>query len=91
MATALDHVEHDIAAIGADTPQDTMPSGYEHTPMPIHNVGIVAMGLWLIDNCDLEALATACGDSGNWDFLFTLAPLRLAGISGSPANPIAVL
>ena len=83
--------QHDVAAIGADTAQEALPSGYELTPMPIHTVGIVAMGLWLVDNCDLEALSATCAEVGTWDFLFTLAPLRLAGISGSPVNPVAVL
>jgi hypothetical protein len=56
---------------------------------PIHAVGIVAMGLWLIDNCDLEELAATCDAAGRWEFFFTLAPLRWVGATGSPANPLA--
>jgi hypothetical protein len=47
------------------------------------------MGLWLIDNCDLEELAATAARLNRWDFLFTLNPLRLTGGTGSPANPIA--
>ena len=43
--------------IGSDVAQDPTPSGYKNVSMPIHMVGIVAMGLWLIDNCQLEDLA----------------------------------
>jgi kynurenine formamidase len=78
-----------VAAIACDTAQDAIPSGYTSFRNPIHEVGIVAMGLWLIDNCDLEALATICTDSGRWAFFFTLAPLRWVGATGSPANPLA--
>lgn len=81
--------ERGVVAIGCDTAQDAMPSGYEKVRSPIHSVGIVAMGLWLIDNCDLEGLTQACDRLGKWEFLFTLAPLRWVGATGSPANPLA--
>jgi kynurenine formamidase len=81
--------QRQVAAIGADTAQDVIPSGYTMRN-PVHLVGIVAMGLWLIDNCDLEPLAAACRRHGRWEFLFTLAPLRLTGGTGSPVNPLAV-
>jgi kynurenine formamidase len=80
--------EREVAAIGADTAQDVIPSGYSMRN-PVHLVGIVAMGLWLIDNCDLEPLADACRRLGRSEFLFTLAPLRVAGGTGSPVNPLA--
>jgi kynurenine formamidase len=83
--------QNGVAAIGADTAQESLPSGYPEVPMPVHYVGIVAMGLCLVDNCDLEALAAACEQAGHWDFLFMLAPLRLVGLSGSPANPLAII
>jgi kynurenine formamidase len=81
--------EREVAVIGADTAQDVVPSGYRMRN-PVHLVGIVAMGLWLIDNCDLEPLLAACRERGRWSFLFTLAPLRIAGGTGSPVNPLAV-
>lgn len=79
-----------VAMIGSDTAQDVIPSGYEFSRHPIHAVGIVAMGLWLIDNCDLEALAATCNRLGRWEFQFVLAPLRVVGGTGSPVNPLAV-
>lgn len=81
--------ERGVALIGCDTAQDAIPSGYEAVRNPIHAVGITAMGLWLLDNCDLEALATTCERLGRWAFHFTLAPLRWTGTTGSPTNPIA--
>jgi kynurenine formamidase len=59
--------------------------------MPIHTVAIVAMGVHLIDNLDLDELADACAAEGRWDFLFVVSPLVLERGTASPVNPIAVL
>ncbi|MET8232964.1 cyclase family protein [Micromonospora sp. NPDC005298] len=81
--------ERGVALIGADSPQDVQPSGYDDVLMPVHAVSLVAMGLWLLDNCDLEACATTAAELGQWDFQLAVAPVRFAGTSGSPVNPIA--
>ena len=79
-----------VAMIGSDTTNDTSPQQYEGFINPMHLVGVTAMGLWLIDNCDLEALSKACERYNRWAFHFTLAPLRWLGASGCPVNPIAL-
>jgi hypothetical protein len=90
LRTGYGRVRHEAGAlIGADTPQDVQPSGYEDLAMPVHTVGLVAMGLWLLDNCDLEECATTAAELGQWDFQLAIAPVRFAGTSGSPVNPIA--
>ena len=53
-------------------------------------MGLVGMGLWLIDNGNLEELAQACAARRRWEFLLTIAPLRLQHTTGSPVNPIAL-
>lgn len=82
--------ERDIALLGCDTANDAMPSGYSEPPLPVHAVGLVALGLWLVDNCDLEQLAATAVRLRRWEFLFTIAPLRLTGATGSPVNPLAM-
>ena len=79
-----------IAMLGSDTSNDVRPSHYEEVVQPIHQVGIVAMGLWLIDNADLEDLAEACTRHNRWEFMLSLAPLKLSNTTGSPANPLAI-
>lgn len=79
-----------VALIGADTAQDVIPSGYDGVRIPIHAIGIVAMGLFLLDNCNLEELAARCAQAGRWTFLLQFAPLRFIGATGSPVNPLAV-
>ncbi|GAA2568206.1 cyclase family protein [Winogradskya consettensis] len=81
--------DRQVALIAADTPQDVQPSGYANILMPVHTIGLAAMGLWLLDNCDLEACASAAAELSQWDFHLTVAPIRLSGTSGSPVNPIA--
>jgi kynurenine formamidase len=83
--------ERRIAMLGSDAISDVAPSGYKETPFPIHAIAIVAMGVHLIDNADLEALAQACATHGRHDFLFVLAPLVLERGTSSPVNPLAFL
>jgi kynurenine formamidase len=83
--------ERDVALLAADTINDHSPSGYTGIFSPIHTVGIVGLGLWLIDNCDHAALAAACARAQRWEFLFLVAALPLLNATGCPVNPIAVL
>ena len=79
-----------VAALGCDGVSDVIPSRVRGVPMPIHTVAIVAMGLHLLDNLDLDALAAACAEEGRWEFLLAVAPLVLFRGTASPVNPIAV-
>jgi kynurenine formamidase len=83
--------ERDIAVLGSDMTQDVRPSGFANLTGPIHAVGIVAMGLWLVDNADLEKLAEACGSEGRWEFFMSIGALPLKRATGSPVNPIVVM
>ena len=47
------------------------------------------MGLHLLDNLDLDRLASACAEERRWAFLLTIAPLVLSRGTASPVNPIA--
>src|SRR5262249_16013659 len=83
--------EREVAMLGCDTPTDVLPSGYQQIGVPVHTVGIVAMGLWLIDNCIHEELAAACQRLGGWELRVTVAPLKLPNATGCPVNPIVLL
>ena len=82
--------EKQVSVLGGDTVSDVVPSGYAEFRQPLHQIGIVQMGLWLIDNCNLEDLSNTCAALGRWDFQIILAPLRIQYGTGSPVNPIAV-
>jgi kynurenine formamidase len=82
--------ERGIAVLGSDTGNDIRPSQYSKVPQPIHQVGITAMGLWILDNANLEDVAEACRERNRWEFMVSIGPLRLHNATGSPVNPIAV-
>jgi kynurenine formamidase len=82
--------ERGIAVLGSDTGNDVSPAQYSTVTRPIHQVGITAMGLWILDNADLEGLAEACRERSRWEFMLSIGPLPLHNTTGSPVNPIAV-
>jgi kynurenine formamidase len=81
--------ERGVAILGSDVVQDVRPSRVEGVNQPIHQIGLRAMGLPLIDNCILEDLSEAAGKRRRWTFLLTINPLRVPGATGGPVNPIA--
>lgn len=81
--------EKDISMIGSDVALDVFPSGVEGYTHPVHVLFLVAMGTPIFDNLDLEAVAAQAKLENRWEFLFTTAPLRVQGGTGSPLNPIA--
>ncbi len=84
--------EREVAVLGSDGISDPMPFvGTPQWPFPVHQIGITAMGLPLIDNMRLAPLGERCAEVGRWTFLFTMAPLRIARGTGCPVNPVAVL
>lgn len=82
--------ERGIAVLGSDTGNDVQPTGYERFVNPVHQIGIVALGLWILDNADLEGLAAACQARNRWQFLISILPLRITNGTGAPCNPVAV-
>ena len=74
---------------GSDGAQDVHPSGIEGIVEPIHALVLVAMGMPIFDNLDLEAVSKEAAKRNRWDFLVTAAPLAIPGATGSPLNPIA--
>ena len=84
--------ERDISVFGMDGIQDVVPSEYPQMDfvMPIHCVALVALGLWLIDNMSLSALAEMCAAKNRWEFFFTMLPWRMVGVTSSVVNPIAL-
>jgi kynurenine formamidase len=82
--------EREVAVLGSDGVSDVMPSRVDGVPMPIHSVAIVAMGIHLLDNLDLDELSLACTEDTRWSFLLVVAPLVLKRGTASPVNPIAV-
>jgi kynurenine formamidase len=82
--------ERGIAMIGSDYTNDQLPSGIDGVGMPIHQLTLVAMGMPLFDNLDLEAVAETAAELGRWEFMLVAAPLAVPGGTGAPLNPLAI-
>jgi kynurenine formamidase len=81
--------ERGVAVLGSDAASDVVPSRVEGVNLPIHQLVLVALGIHIFDNCDLEAISEAAAKRNRWEFLLTAAPLAVPGGTGSPLNPIA--
>jgi kynurenine formamidase len=81
--------EREVALYSGDC-IERMPSGYERVPMPLHQIGMVAMGLLIMDCADCERLAESCRRLGRPEFCLLVAPLRVPGGTASAVNPIAL-
>lgn len=79
--------DHDVAVLVWDM-MDHMPIGYD-IPWSVH-AAIFAYGIALLDNALLQPLAEACAQEGRYEFMLMIAPLKVVGGTGSPANPIAL-
>jgi kynurenine formamidase len=82
--------ERGVAALGSDVANEASPSVVPGVPRPMHLLAIVAMGMPLMDNLNLEQLAREAASRSRPTFLFFAAPLRIRGGTGSPVNPLAL-
>src|SRR5262245_3924020 len=80
--------EHDVVAVVWDM-LDEYPVGYDGMDFGVH-LGIPFLGLCLIDNAYPERLVAACAEEKRYEFLFVAMPLRIAGSTGSPCQPVAI-
>jgi hypothetical protein len=88
--------QRDVALLGSEsalsvapnpsTTRITNPDDY----LPVHNFVLVALGMPVLDNCQLDALSEAAAARHRWEFLVTATPLPLVRGTGSPINPTAV-
>lgn len=79
----------DAAILGSDAAEDVLPSGVPGISQPIHELVLVAMGMPIFDNCDLEQVSKEAQKRNRWDFLITAAPAAVPNATGSVLNPIA--
>ena len=80
----------DVSFLGGDAASDLVPSQIEGVGLPIHLLTIVAMGVDLFDNQDLEAVAETAARLNRWEFMVIAAPLAVEGGTGSPVNVLAI-
>ena len=84
--------DRSVAVLSSDSDSDVHPAapGFEKWPEPVHMVGIPYMGLTLLDQAELDAVAVACAEERRWEFFVTAAPWRMKGATGGVVTPLAM-
>lgn len=82
--------QHDVSVLACDSISEIVPSPIEGVRLPIHTLAMVAMGIPLLDNCDLEALGETAKRLNRWEFMAITAPLPIPGGTGSALDPLAM-
>lgn len=81
----------EIAGLAVDTwGMEVLPNETADVFQPLHCVFLVAMGLWVGEIFDFEALGKDCADDGQYDFFFCAPPMTFTRAVGSPVNPMAI-
>jgi kynurenine formamidase len=76
----------DVVLVGADTLGVEVRTREAPFDLPVHLHLIHDKGIYMVELLDLDQLAADRVD----EFVFVAAPLRLAGGTGSPINPLAI-
>jgi kynurenine formamidase len=81
--------KRDAAVLVSDAAHDAIPSAVKDVDFPIHVLAIVAAGMPLADQCNLEDVAHEAQKLNRQTFLLTMQPVRIKGGTGALVNPIA--
>jgi kynurenine formamidase len=79
-----------VALMGSDAAADVTPSLVEGVNLPVHVLTIAGLGMNLLDNQDLEAVAETAAKLNRWEFMLTVAPVPFEGGTGFPVNALAI-
>jgi hypothetical protein len=71
-----------------DRPRSEPPG--DLPPSAVHNFALTIQGIHLLDRADFDAVGEAAAARNRWEFMLTIAPLRIPRGTGSPVNPIAM-
>jgi len=77
----------EVVVVGADTwGVEVMPNPNSSLSAPVHQLLLARNGIYLHENLITAELAR----DNAYEFMYSYAPLRLKGATGSPGNPIAI-
>jgi len=83
--------ERGVSFIGDDEFNDVSPTTLpQSVGLPVHKLALVALGVDIFDNLDLEHVSETAKRLNRYEFLFSAAPLQVEKGTGSPLNPIAI-
>ena len=81
-------IDRSVRVVGAETIAfEVINPGEGHATLPVHRMFLVEAGIHIIEAMNLTALAAESAS----EFIFIAAPLKIAGGTGSPIRPLAVV
>ena len=87
VAAAQFLADAEVVVVGADTwGVEVMPNPDASLSAPVHQLLLARNGIYLHENLITAELAR----DNAYEFMYSFAPLRLKGATGSPGNPIAI-
>jgi kynurenine formamidase len=87
VAAAQFLADAEVVVVGADTwGVEVMPNPDASLSAPVHQLLLARNGIYLHENLMTAELAR----DNAYEFMYSFAPLRLKGATGSPGNPIAI-
>jgi len=87
LAAAQFLVDAEVVVVGADTwGVEVMPNPDASLSAPVHQLLLARNGVYLHENLITADLAR----DNAYEFMYSFAPLRFKGATGSPGNPIAI-
>jgi kynurenine formamidase len=87
VAAAQFLVDAEVVVVGADTwGVEVMPNPDASLSAPVHQLFLARNGIYLHENL----ITTELARDNAYEFMYSFAPLRLKGATGSPGNPIAI-
>lgn len=79
-----------VALLVSDARAGVVPSGVDGSPVPIHQMTQVILGLPLVDNGWTEDVAQVAQELRRWEFAVTWKLLHIPGGTASPFNALAI-
>jgi kynurenine formamidase len=61
------------------------------TVFPAHRILLAENGIYIVENLNLEALATVLAERKSYEFVLVLNPIRIRGATGAPLNAFAII
>jgi kynurenine formamidase len=81
--------KREVSVYGGDC-IEKLPYPSKRFTSAMHMIGLVSMGLPILDWPSLTELWQACERNKRWDYLLSTAPLRIVGATGAPINPLCL-
>ena len=82
--------ERDVAVAGWETPGYAPQPDGDLPRTALHNFALTILGIQVLDRANFQALSAIAAEQNRWEFMVTIAPLRVPNGTGSPVNPIAM-